>query len=88
MPVALCISGIFAPTTPYGQIKDVISFVDHNGDPLPLEMFSPNFINLVDAADGNGVFVQVNGNFDVFLEGVTAQQLEGLNNRWVGNYAS
>lgn len=78
----------FEPTTQYGQDKDVITFVDDNGDPMPVDQFSPPFINLVDDADGNGVFVQVNGQTTVFLEGVTAQQLEGLNNRWVGNYAS
>ncbi len=78
----------FEPTTQYGQIKDVITFVDVNGDPLPVDVFSSPFVRLTDDPEGNGVFVQVNGNFDVFLEGVTAQQLEGLNNRWVGHYAS
>lgn len=78
----------FEPTTQYGQLKDVITFVDANGDPLPADVFSSPFVRLTDDPDGNGVFVQVNGNFDVFLEGVTAQQLEGLNNRWVGNYVS
>ena len=78
----------FEPTTQYGQIKDVITFVDVDGDPMPVDMFSSPFINLVDDADANGVLVQVNGQTTVFLEGVTAQQLEGLNNRWVGNYAS
>lgn len=78
----------FEPTTQYGQDKDVITFVDDNGDPMPVDMFSSPFIRLVDDADGNGVFVQVNGITSLFLEGVTAQQLEGLNNRWVGNYAS